>query len=267
MARSSRTGAERWDCHVHVFGPATRFPLAPEASYTPEDALPANLESLMKTLAMSRCVLVQPSVYADDHRCLLAGLDMLGGKVLAVAALVNELDESLPRNQSIRGLRLNLYGMKDLAVVKARIAAGARAAAENGWHLELHVRGEWLPALELEKLPVDFVLDHMARPQPHESPEWVRKLLETGRCWVKLSGADRVGPHAPAVARTLLAARPDRLIWGSDWPHVPFDHARHHPREVDTPALLGALCEWASEAALAQVLAVNPPQLYGKAAC
>jgi predicted TIM-barrel fold metal-dependent hydrolase len=267
MARSSRTGAERWDCHVHVFGPAARFPLAQGASYAPRDALPADLQSSMRTLGMSRCVLVQPSVYADDHRCLLAGLDMLGDKALAVAALVNELDESLPRNQSIRGLRLNLYGLKDLSVVKARIAAGARAAAANGWHLELHVRGEWLPALALEKLPVDFVLDHMGRPQRHESPEEIRKLLGTGRCWVKLSGADRVGPHAPAVARTLLAARPDRLIWGSDWPHVPLDHARHEPREVDTPALLAALCEWASEAALAQVLAVNPARLYGRGTC
>lgn len=216
---------------------------------------------------MSRCVLVQPSVYADDHACLLAGLEALGDKALAVAALVHELDGSLHRNRSIRGLRLNLYGMTDLSAVHRRVAAGARAAAENGWHLELHVRGAWLGELALDELAVDFVLDHMGRLESAEGEalDILLGLLDTDRCWVKLSGADRVGPHAPALARRLLAARPDRLVWGSDWPHVPLNHARHEAREVDTAALLAAVGQWAASAR-ERVLADNPRRLYGRTA-
>ena len=264
MARSSATGAERWDCHVHVFGPAARFPYAAKRRYTPKDAPPGDLSSLMRRLGVQRCVIVQASVYADDHRCMLAALESMGGVSVGVAALVGKLDETLLRRKDIVALRLNLRGV-DIEEAKRRIAAGAKAAADNGWHLELHLHGAWLPALGLEKLPVDFVLDHMARPEARDSAESIEKLLDTGRCWVKLSGADRVGAHASRVARRLLAARPDRLVWGSDWPHVPLEGGPDAPREVDTPALLAALREWTGGGqALERVLAVNPAALYGR---
>jgi len=264
MARSSATGAERWDCHVHVFGPKARFPYAAKRRYTPRDALPEDLSALMQRLGVQRCVIVQASVYADDHRCMLAALESMGGAAVGVAALVGELDRSVLGKERIAGLRLNLRGV-DIEEAKRRIAAGAKAAADNGWHLELHLHGAWLPALGLEKLPVDFVLDHMGRPEAHESTESIEKLLDTGRCWVKLSGADRVGAHASRVARRLLAVRPDRLVWGSDWPHVPLEGGPDAPREVDTPALLAALREWTGGGeALERVLAVNPTALYDR---
>jgi 2-pyrone-4,6-dicarboxylate lactonase len=269
MARSSATGAERWDCHVHLFGPTARFPYAAKRRYTPRDALPEDLSALMQRLGVQRSVIVQASVYGDDHRCMLAALGSMGGAALGVAALVDELDKALSLRKDVVGLRLNLRGL-DFEEAKRRIAAGAKAAADNGWHIELHLHGPWLSALGLENLPVDFVLDHMGRLEDgmEDSFEPLSRLLDTGRCWVKLSGADRVGPHAPAVARRLLAARPDRLVWGSDWPHVPLEGGPDAPREVDTPALLAALREWtAGGEALERVLAANPARLYGRGAC
>ena len=266
MARSSATGAERWDCHVHVFGPATRFPYAAKRRYTPRDALPEDLSALMQRLGVQRSVIVQASVFGDDHRCMLAALDSMGGAAVGVAALVGKLDETLLRRKNILGLRLNLRGL-DIEEAKRRIATGAKAAAGNGWHLELHLHGAWLPALTLEKLPVDFVLDHMGRIEDGKDDafEPLSRLLDTGRCWVKLSGADRVGAHASGVARRLLAMRPDRLVWGSDWPHVPLEGGPDAPREVDTPALLAALREWTGGGeALERVLVVNPAALYAR---
>lgn len=213
---------------------------------------------------MQRGVIVQASVYGDDHRCMFAALESMGGAAVGVAALVDELDKSLLRGKNIRGLRLNLRGL-DLEEAKRRIAAGARAAADNGWHVEIHLHGAWLATLALEKLPVDFVLDHMGRLDDgnEDSFKPLAELLDTGRCWVKLSGADRIGAHAPRVARALLAARPDRLVWGSDWPHVPLEGGPDAPREVDTPGLLAALRGWTEGGeALEQVLAVNPARLY-----
>ncbi len=261
--------AGAWDCHVHVFGPIERFPYAAERRYTPPDASPAALQAVMQKLGTARAVLVQPSPYADDHRCLLAGLEALGDMALGVAALVEGVDARIPGNKRIVGLRLNLNGVRDADAAKRRIAAGAEAAAANGWHLELHLRGAWLPELGLESLPVDYVLDHMARLETDEGEplSTLLALLDTGRCWVKLSGADRVGKHAPALARRLLAARPDRLVWGSDWPHTPLDHALGAARRVDTAALLRALVEWAGGGeAIDRVLLHNPRNLYERRA-
>lgn len=254
---------------MHVFGPAERFAYAPERRYTPADASSASLESVMNELGMSNAVLVQPSPYADDHRCLLAGLEALKGAA-GVAALAKKLDTRILGNSRIVGLRLNLHGMKDLEEVKRRIASGASAAADNGWHLELHLRGTWLAQLDLESLPVEFVLDHMGRLESADenSIGALERLLDTGRCWVKLSGADRVGLHAPEIARRLLATRADRLVWGSDWPHVPLEQAPEKLRSVDTSLLLAALRKWTGGgAALERVLVDNPARLYARQAC
>jgi predicted TIM-barrel fold metal-dependent hydrolase len=259
-----------WDCHTHVFGPAARFPYAAERRYTPSEASPAALRRVMEELGVQHVVLVQPSPYADDHRCMLEALRTLGRSAVGVGALVNELDRKIVGHPQISGLRVNVHAITDVHEIRRRLDTASQAAKEHGWHLELHVRGRLLPELALHAMPVPLVLDHMARIESAEGApaEALQRLLDTGRCWVKLSGADRVGAHAPSVARMLLAARPDRLVWGSDWPHTPLEAARQQSRSVDNAGLLTALREWAGASAmLERVLVRNPGQLYGQRAC
>lgn len=278
-----------WDCHTHVFGPASVYPYAEGRSYTPPDALPEDVVAVMDTLGMERFVLVQPSPYGADNRRLLDALDELGGRARGVAALegtrpaVDELRAW--RERGVRALRINqASGGAGARSPLEVIEEEARLARSLGWHVELHIEPEILPALAglAGRLGVDLVLDHFGKLQiaGEEAPAFQDELLralDTGRVWVTLSGAYRVAPPEQyrrglaRLVRTLVRANPERLLWASDWPHTP-PHGKGADRSgqvqpfrpIDPASLLDLLFDWVPEPDLqARILCHNPAKLYG----
>lgn len=262
------------DCHAHILGPLALFPLEEGRSYTPPEALFSDYMRMAGALGLSRGVLVQPSVFGTNNDCMLQVLAAHRNTLRGVAVVPPDVsDESLERlaHNGVRGLRLNLVfrgggmGLDQLEALAARIE-GLR------WHLQLLIDPRILPRLapRLGRLPVDIVIDHMGYLPTeagidHPAFQALLKLVEGGRCWVKLSGADRVSSAGPPYrdtlpfARALIEADPTRMIWGSDWPHVAIDGPMANDGD-----LLDLLALWAPEPRLRQLILVeNPKRLYG----
>lgn len=269
--------AKACDCHAHICGPAAEFPYVPERIYTPPDALPADYIALMETLGIARAVLVQPSVYGADNAVLLAALARLGERARGVAVVKDDVDDAeLERLHSlgIRGIRLNLVDVADPGA--ALPLAAARALAERirplGWHMEFLIHVDDSPDLDaqLAGFPVDVVFGHLGYFRPGQSPDIpgfqaLVRLLAGGRAWVKLTAPYRISeldvPYADTdpFARALFATAPDRLVWGSDWPHVMVEGTM--PNDGD---LCDILRRWAGgDGMLRKVLVENPARLYG----
>ncbi len=274
------------DCHVHVFEPE-RFPLAPHRTYRPDVATVADLLALQEAVGLSRMVLVQPSPYGSDNACLLGALRKLEGRVRGVAVI----DDATPRSvvaelhaAGVRGLRVNLetYGATDPAHAAEAIRAAATRAAEPGWHVQVHAKLALLAAIAatLRELPAPLVIDHFAYASARLGPgqpgfDVLRDLLQNGKAYVKLSAAQRISMQpdcadvAP-VAQSLIAANPDRLLWGSDWPHTgEWPGAARHPdrverfHPVDNGHALDRLWTWTRDAdEVHRILVANPARLY-----
>lgn len=259
------------DCHFHVFGPYDRFPLGAGRSYTPEAA---SLELYLETagvLGLDRQVLVQPSVYGTDNRCTLDAVAQLGlDRARAVVVIEDETDAALKEmhRQGTRGIRCNAVQANGASLDK--IQALAKQIAPLGWHLQLYIDGARLPSLvdTLLKLPTPVVIDHMGqmpRDEALDGPAFqsLLRLLSSGKAWVKLCGyRSSVGaPYADVApaARAMIAAAPDRCVWGTDWPH-PNLEGRPMPDDGD---LLDHLTDWAGNAdTLRRILVDNPARLY-----
>jgi predicted TIM-barrel fold metal-dependent hydrolase len=261
------------DTHAHVFGPPTRYPYIAERTYTPPDASVQNYMALHRALGIERGVLVQPSVYGTDNRAMIDALLQLGGRYRGVAVVPADVsDEELRRlhDVGVRGVRVNLLfkGGISFAVV-GHIAERIRPMR---WHIQVLADVSEFPRLfeRLSGLPVDVVIDHMGhiptvKGVDHPGFQALLKLLETGRCWVKLSGAYRVtcevkAPYRDVLpfATALVEKAPQRMVWGSDWPH-PFVHI---PMPNDA-ALLDMLADWVPDTALRErILVHNPAALY-----
>jgi 2-pyrone-4,6-dicarboxylate lactonase len=236
-----------WDCHVHVF--TARARLADEVAYVPA---PAEVEALAAHLAaheIDRAVIVQPSPYATDNSCLYAALEALGPMHRAVVAVEPDAGRSelvALRDKGVRGLRFNPLGRIGEAngTTRDAVAMLGRAAAGAGLALELSLEPAALIALGplLAANPATIVLPHFAGLLDAgcnaRLVEVLAGLVETGRVWIKASGVDRT-PEAGRDARLAAAAaflrahRPDRVVWGSDWPHTPLHNG--HPATVRTP--------------------------------
>jgi predicted TIM-barrel fold metal-dependent hydrolase len=272
------------DCHVHVIGPKPRFPLARERSYTPKDAPAVELAAMLARLKLERVVLVQPSFYRTDNACMLDAMAKIensrGVAVLPAKVPAAALDRLHARG--IRGLRVNIAtgGAASLEVMRRDIEAAAKLCERHGWHVQIFVGS---PAIEplapiLTALPVDTVIDHFGMIAPGADTPALRALLhllESGKTWVKISGAYRIGswrdPRIGELARTLCAANPERIVWGSDWPHTP-KHSQRKPnaeeelpfQAIDTGALLALLPQWLENDRLVRrVMVDNPKKLYG----
>jgi predicted TIM-barrel fold metal-dependent hydrolase len=273
------------DCHTHIFGPAEQYPLRQDRVYTPADALPADLEAMLAALGLERVVLVQPSVYGTDNQCMLDGLRALGQRARGVAVISPDIaDAELEAFHAagVRGVRLNIASGHDRPV--ARITAEMRALTKRisplGWHLQLFVRPHLLPELQsiVEEADIDVVIDHMGLVPAEgyqENPGFsaLLSMLDKGRTWIKASGAYRVGSEkgpwddvAP-MARALIEGRPDRIVWGSDWPHAPLhgpnavDHETVMPfRQLDTGHLLDLLADWSPDPEIRRLILVNNPE-------
>jgi predicted TIM-barrel fold metal-dependent hydrolase len=276
------------DCHVHVFGPAANYPYMEGRTYTPPNALPENAVKMLRTLGMEHVVLIQPSIYGTDNSRMLDAMTTFGEMARGVAVVKDNVRKAeLERLHiaGIRGLRLNVATVKpgDAEELVRRMIHLARRICDLDWHLELNVSPHLLEALVpvAKRLPVNIVFDHMAQIPADEVPghpglNAVQRMLRTGRCWVKLSGPYRVsqkGGHYEDVgqlAMALIEANPERIVWGSDWPHTP-PHS-HYPvpggmispfRQLNTGQLLDLLPDWVpDEFVRYRILVGNPKQLY-----
>jgi predicted TIM-barrel fold metal-dependent hydrolase len=273
------------DCHVHVIGPRERYPMKPDRAFTPDLATVAELRAHLDRIDFGRVVIVQPSVYGFDNRCLTDALAALGGAARGVAVLPVDVDDAeLQRLHAlgVRGLRLNLesHGDSRLAGALGANRPLLQRVARLGWHLQIFAAAPVIAesAALLSALPLPVVLDHFAllaravRDGPVGAT--IRALVSEGRTWMKLSAPYRVceagEPHAAffAWAGSLTKWRCDRLLWASDWPHtqretgVPALSVSRY-RNEDAGATLQAHRQLWSDAEARQILLTNPAALYG----
>lgn len=262
------------DTHAHVLGPAALYPYSADRQYTPPDASLASYEAVLRALGLSRAVLVQPSVYGTDNRRLLDAMKSATVETRGIVVLVESVtDRELDTMHCIgvRGIRANLIrgNRSDLD----RASRLARRIVHLGWHLQVLADISAVPDLEqyVRALPIDVVFDHMGH-MPAEkgvhAPAFraLVRLLESGRCWVKLSGSYRISreKHEPytdvaPIAKALIRVAPERTVWGSDWPHT----AIKIPIPDDR-ILLEMLAAWAPDANKRNdILVRNPARLYG----
>jgi len=246
---------------VHIFGPAARYPFAPDRAYTPPEASIEELVALHKRLGFERMVIVQPSVYGTDNSCTLDAVRELGSRARAI--VVVDSNSKLDEMHAVRGVRVNLQtsGANDSRLIEE----AAKRVAPLGWHVQTFARISLLKGLK--SLPVPLVLDHFGLPSSEADVEHLASLVREGNTYVKLSGAHRLAMDPAPVVRALVKANPDRCLWGSDWPH-PGSGPRHpeviQPFDrIDDLASLERLHAWVGDEALfRKILVDNPARLY-----
>lgn len=259
------------DCHFHIYD--NRFPPAPGGLPAP-DASPADYRKLQARIGTTRGVIVQPSLYGVDNRPTLEGMAALGPNFRAVAVVNTSVtDAELQRlhQAGVRGIRFNLAqaGATTLEMLEPL----SQRVDALGWHCQINMPGQKIVEAQDVFLRVRgrLVFDHLAHcPQPagveSDTFRLIRRMLDQGNTWVKLSGAyadTKVGPpsysDSSAVARAFAAAAPNRCVWGSDWPH-PTEKPDNKP---DDALLFDLLTNWVpDEAARRRVLVDNPAELY-----
>ena len=259
------------DTHTHFYNAA--FPSAPTALMTPPDTRFDDYRALQKRLNLERVVIVQPSTYGLDNSCQLAALQEFGENARGVMVVdTSTSDAELDRltRLGVRGARFHMF--PGGAVPWEMLEEVATRIKNFGWHIQLHMNGRDFPLREamLRRLPGTLVVDHVGRfmePVATDDPAFkvLLGLLETGRCWVKLScpyesslsGAPDWADVA-LEARALVKAAPERMLWASNWPHP---GQKNPPDEAD---LLDLLLDWVDdEAVRKQILVDNPAVLYG----
>lgn len=260
------------DAHAHVVADDPTYPLVAQRSYTPPAATEAAYLAMLEACDMSRGVLVQISVYGTDNRHLLATLARHPQRLRGVAVVEPDISPAELQHMhalGVRALRLNvLFGG---GVGLAAMTTLAEKIAPLGWHLELLMDVRQLPELmpRIERLPVPVVIDHMGHMPAAlgiEAPGFtaLRTLLREHGGWAKLSGAYRIdtGPdyeQAGELARALIADAPQRLVYGSDWPHV----GRQTADMPNTGVLRDLLARWCPEPETRRAILVdNPARLY-----
>jgi 2-pyrone-4,6-dicarboxylate lactonase len=266
------------DAHCHVFGPGDRYPYAPDRTYTPPDAPLAAFCALQSILGIDRAVLVNASCHGLDNAPVLDAIAASDGRYRGVANVddsFSERDLLALHEGGIRGCRFNfvrhLGGVPDMDVFDRVIAA----IAPLGWHVVLHFDAQDIESHTdlLTRLPVVYIIDHMGRVQAakgvEQSPfQALLKLMRSDeKCWVKVCGAERVSSVGPPFhdavpfARMLIETAPDRVLWGTDWPHP---NVRVMPNDGDLVDLVPLIAP--DPAHREQLLVGNPERLYGFAA-
>jgi 2-pyrone-4,6-dicarboxylate lactonase len=263
------------DAHCHVFGPAAKFPYSADRSYTPPDAPVEHLRRLHAHLGISRAVIVHASCHGSEMDVTLDAIASSGGQYRGVAVVADSVtDRELARlhDGGIRGIRFNfvkhLGGVPDLGVFYRLLSR----IKPLGWHIVLHFdAGDLLEQQELlARIDVPFIIDHMGRVKAADGLDQrpFQSLLSLYRqnplAWIKICGAERVSvgkrPFRDAVpfAQALIDVDPDRLLWGTDWPHP--NITKDMPNDGELVDLLGEICP---DAALrARILVDNPTRMY-----
>ncbi|MBZ5705106.1 MAG: amidohydrolase family protein [Acidobacteriia bacterium] len=260
------------DAHCHVFGPAAKFPYAPNRRYTPEDAPKEMLRALHDHLGVERSVIVQASCHGADNAAMLDCIASDPKRYRGVAIVddsFRDADYDRLHAGGVRGVRFNfvkhLGGAPDMGVF-ARVLDRIKG---RGWHVVLHLDAPSIIPLSdmIRKLPLPFIVDHMGRVPAKDGLDQppLRALLELSRlenCWIKVCGAERISmpPYDKAVpiAHALVQAAPERVLWGTDFPHP---NATHEADEAD---LVDLVPQYAADAlAQRRLLVDNPARLYG----
>jgi 2-pyrone-4,6-dicarboxylate lactonase len=262
------------DAHCHIFGPAAKFPYDPDASYHPPDAPFEGLQKLHSILGFERAVIVHASCHGPDMRATLDGIKRSKGAYRGTAII----DESYGDKEfaemeagGIRGVRFNfvqhLGGRPDMGLFHRTVAR----LKEMDWHLILHLDAQDLVEFRemFMRIPVPMVIDHMGRVQAAAGLEQqpfkvLLDFMKNQNTWVKITGAERISSKGPPFddavpfAQALIAAAPDRILWGTDWPHP---NVKVMPNDGDLVDLFPLM---APEPELQyKILVDNPARLYG----
>ena len=265
--------ANSCDCHMHIYD--AHFPADPGATLRPADALVDDYRRLQKRIGTTRNVVVTPSTYGTDNRVTLDAMAKFGATargVVVVNADVTDTELKRLADLGVRGIRFNLV-QAGATTVEMMEPLSTRVNA-LGWHVQIHMLGDQIVKIEdlLSKLPSPIVFDHMGRiPHPagtdHPAFGVIRKLIDKGRTWIKLSGSyqdTKVGPPSYAdtsgVAQAYVKAAPERMVWASDWPHP----TQKENEKANDAVLFDLLTEWApNEVTRQRILVQNPATLYG----
>jgi len=262
------------DAHCHVFGPGLTFPYAANRTYTPPDAPKARLRALHEVLGIERAVVVQASCHGTDNRAMLDAIATSDGRYRGIAivdASFTDEDYTALHDGGIRGVRFNfvkhLGGMPDMTVFTHVL----QRIGPLGWHLVVHLDAADIPDLSdlLRTLSLPFVIDHMGRVKAHLGLDQrpfraLLDLMKLDTCWVKVCGAERVSTAGPPFldavpfARAIVDAAPDRVLWGTDWPHP--NVGRNMPNDGDLVDLLPRIAP--DETLREKLLVSNPANLY-----
>ena len=277
------------DCHTHIHPDSEKFPFFAGRVYTPELASPEEMTALHKALNMERVVIVTPSIYGTDNSPTLFGMAARGATARGVAVIDDKTSESdldLMGKAGIRGVRLNLAtgGVNDPNIARPRFTNAVERMKARGWHVQIYTNMPMITAVKdlLMASPVPVVFDHFGGAQAElgvEQPGFADlvDLVKAGKAYVKISGAYRASKLGPdyadciPLAKMLIGANPDRIVWGTDWPHPdPVTPPGKQISDVtplfqiDDGRLLNQLPVWAPDAAIRKkILVDNPAQLYG----
>jgi 2-pyrone-4,6-dicarboxylate lactonase len=262
------------DTHIHLFGPAAKYPFAPDSPYIAHDALPETVFALQDKLGMSTAVIVSPGGYGRNYSLLADVLTKYPERFRGIALLRDDT----PSSEIGRLTKLGVRGMRMMSHKRGQHVPNyskeiAARVHEHGWHIQFYPHGTDIVeyADKLLALPNQIVLDHFASipaaggvDQP--AVKAVLKMLDTGKVWLKLSGPMRCTAEPPPypsvtpLAHVFVKHAPERMVWGSDWPHVNLD-GMVMPNDGD---LLDLLAEWVPEAAVRnRILTQNAKALYG----
>jgi predicted TIM-barrel fold metal-dependent hydrolase len=277
------------DCHTHIHPDPQKFPFFAGRVYTPELASPEEMTALHKALHIERVVIVTPSIYGPDNSATLFGMKARGATARGVAVIDDktpETDLDAMNQAGIRGIRLNLAtgGVNDPKVGRPRFQTAVERVKNRNWHVQLFTSLAMISAIKdlVAASPVPVVFDHFGGAQGElgvDQPGFadLLELVRSGKAYVKISGAYRSSKLAPdysdaaPLARALIAANSDRVVWGTDWPH-PDSSTRpdRKPTEVtplyqiDDGRLFNQLPVWAPDAETRKkILVDNPARLYG----
>lgn len=276
------------DCHTHIYGDPEKFAFFPGRVYTPETALPEEMAALHKALHIQRVVIVTPSVYGTDNSATLYGMKARGGDARGVAVIGDETAESeldAMGRAGICGIRLNLStgGTDDPAVGRQRFQSAVERMKGLNWHVQMYTNLAMISAIKdlVATSPVPVVFDHFGGARAELGPQQpgfaeLVELVRSGKAYVKISGAYRASKLAPdytdvvPLAKALIAANPERIVWGTDWPHPDWvTPPGRKPTDVnplfqiDDGRLLNQLPVWAPEPGIRKkILVDNPVRLY-----
>jgi predicted TIM-barrel fold metal-dependent hydrolase len=274
------------DCHVHTFDPQ-HFPYSPSRPYTPEPVSVEELQALHHALRIGRVTVVQTTVYGTDNTGVLAAMKDLGARSRGVAVIdlktpdsaLDEMDRA-----GIRGIRLNLEtaGQTDPEIGRQRFQAAVERIKGRKWHIQIYARLSVIEGIkdQVASAPMPVVFDHfggMQAPLGADQPGFasLMTLLRTGKAYVKISAPYRSSTLAPdypdvaPLARALVASNPERILWGSDWPHpgIPVPGRSNSEItpffQIDDGRMLNLLPKWVPDAATRKTILVdNPARLY-----